>query len=94
VSQFLAGNGISAMDHLSYSPDLTPANFWLFPKLKSMLKVKHFSDVEDTKSSAKNILQTFMSRILKTVLNNDRITGNIAKDWREITLKKSRLLVT
>jgi hypothetical protein len=54
VSQFLAGKGISAMDHLPYSPDLAPADFWLFPKLKSVLKGKRFSDVEDIKSSVKN----------------------------------------
>jgi hypothetical protein len=47
VSQFLAGKGISAMAHLPYSPDLAPADFWLFPKLKSVLKGKHYLDVED-----------------------------------------------
>jgi hypothetical protein len=31
VSQFSAGKGISSMDHLPYSPDLAPADFWLFP---------------------------------------------------------------
>jgi hypothetical protein len=30
MSHFLAGKGISAMDHLLYSPDLAPAGFWLF----------------------------------------------------------------
>jgi hypothetical protein len=33
VLLFLAGKGISAMDHQPYSPDLAPAGFWLFPKL-------------------------------------------------------------
>jgi histone-lysine N-methyltransferase SETMAR len=46
VSQFLAGNGISAIDHLLYSPDLAPADFWLFPKLK---KGKCFSNNENIK---------------------------------------------
>jgi hypothetical protein len=32
-------------------PDLAPADFWPFRKLKSVLKGKHFSDVEDIKSS-------------------------------------------
>jgi histone-lysine N-methyltransferase SETMAR len=49
VLQFLAGKGISAMDHQLYSPDLAPADFWLFPKLKSELKGKFFLDVEDIK---------------------------------------------
>jgi hypothetical protein len=38
VLQFLAEKGISAMDHAPYSPDLAPADFWLFPKLKGVLK--------------------------------------------------------
>jgi hypothetical protein len=50
VSQFLAGKGVSAMDNLLHSPDLAPADFWLFPELKSVLKGKHFLDVEDIKS--------------------------------------------
>jgi hypothetical protein len=40
VSQFSAGKSISAMDHLSYSPELAPAGFWLFPELKSVLNGK------------------------------------------------------
>jgi hypothetical protein len=49
MSQFLAGKGISAMDHPPYSPDLAAADFWLFPELKSVLKAKRFSDLEDIK---------------------------------------------
>jgi hypothetical protein len=41
------------MDHLPYSPDLASADFWLFPKLRNVLKGKHFSDIEDLKSSMK-----------------------------------------
>jgi hypothetical protein len=29
--------------HPSYSPDLAPSDFWLFPKLKETLKGQHFS---------------------------------------------------
>jgi hypothetical protein len=49
VSQFLAGKDISAMDHAPYSPDLVSADFWMFSKLKSVLKRKRFSDVQDIK---------------------------------------------
>jgi hypothetical protein len=38
------------MDHPPYSPALAPGDFWLFPKFKSVLKEKRFSDVEDIKS--------------------------------------------
>jgi histone-lysine N-methyltransferase SETMAR len=64
-SQFLAGKDISAMDHPPYSPDLAPAVLWLYPKLKSVLKGKRFSDVEDIKSSVKNILTDIPVQDLK-----------------------------
>jgi hypothetical protein len=48
MSQFLAGKGMSTVDHLPYSPD-----FWLFQKPKSELKRKHFLDVENIKSVKK-----------------------------------------
>jgi hypothetical protein len=54
VTQFLAGKGISAMDHQPYFPDLAPADLCVFPELKSVLKGKHFSDFGDIKSSVKN----------------------------------------
>jgi hypothetical protein len=43
------------MDHPLYSPDLAPADFWLFPKLKSVLKGKRFSDVDDIKAPVKKM---------------------------------------
>jgi transposase len=33
-----------------YSPDLAPFDFYLFPKLKSMLKGTHFQFVDEVKS--------------------------------------------
>jgi hypothetical protein len=56
VLQFLAGKGISTMDHLPCFPDSSPADFWLFPKFKSVLKGKCFLDTEDIKTSEKKIL--------------------------------------
>jgi hypothetical protein len=68
--QFLAGKGISAMDHPPYSTDLTPADFWLFPKLKSVLKGMRLLEAENMKSLVKKNFDTFLVRILKTALNN------------------------
>jgi hypothetical protein len=45
------------MNHLPYSLDLAQADFWLFPKQKSVLKGKvFFLDVVDNKPSVKKIL--------------------------------------
>jgi hypothetical protein len=38
VRDFLASKGITALDHPPYSPDLAPADFWLFPKVKLAMK--------------------------------------------------------
>jgi hypothetical protein len=94
VSQFLAGKGISGMDHPQYSPELALPDFWLFSELRSVLNGKWTSDVEDIKSSVRKFWQTFLFRILKTVLKSCRSAGNSVKNWREINLKNSRLLIS
>jgi hypothetical protein len=43
--QFLAQHGIPVLDHSPYSPDLAPADFFLFPRLKSIVKGTRFADV-------------------------------------------------
>ncbi|GFU61881.1 DDE_3 domain-containing protein [Trichonephila clavipes] len=47
VRQFLAANGVVTLDSPPYSPDLAPADLFLFPRLKSALKVKRFTDITD-----------------------------------------------
>jgi hypothetical protein len=47
VKQFLAQKSITEMEHPPYFPDLAPKDFWLFPEIKSVLKVQIFQDTED-----------------------------------------------
>jgi hypothetical protein len=35
--------------HPPYSPDLAPCDFFLFPRMKNVLKGKRFADVEEVK---------------------------------------------
>jgi hypothetical protein len=42
VKTFLAHKLTTEMEHPSYSPDLVPNGFWLFPKIKSALKGRRF----------------------------------------------------
>ena len=37
VQEYLKESGLNVLDHPPYSPDLSPCDFWLFPKLKEML---------------------------------------------------------
>jgi histone-lysine N-methyltransferase SETMAR len=50
VKQFLASKSICVIQHPRYSPDLTPADFFLFPKLKLALKGERFGDISDVQS--------------------------------------------
>jgi hypothetical protein len=57
VCKFLAKNSITNMDHLPYSPDLAPCNFWLFQKLKTILKGQIFADLSDIQRNVKMLLR-------------------------------------
>ena len=37
VQEYLKESGLDVLDHPPYSPDLSPCDFWSFPKLKEML---------------------------------------------------------
>jgi len=38
-------------EHPAYSPDLAPSDFFLFPKIKEILKGRHFDDTDDIRSN-------------------------------------------
>ena len=38
-------------DSAPFSPDLVPCNFWLFPKLNSLLKGKRFQIIDETQEN-------------------------------------------
>ena len=47
VRNFLAKNEMNVVPQPPYSPDLAPADFFLFPKLKSTLKGRHFDTFDE-----------------------------------------------
>jgi len=51
VREFLATNQITVLEHPAYSPDLAPSDFFLFPKIKGILKGRHFDDIDDIRSN-------------------------------------------
>ncbi|KAJ4443386.1 hypothetical protein ANN_05054 [Periplaneta americana] len=46
VKNFLVRHNITALDHPPYSPDLSPPDYFLFPRLKSHLKGRRFNAEE------------------------------------------------
>jgi hypothetical protein len=43
---------VTVVPHLPYFPDLAPADFFLFPKLKSTLKGRRFQTIEEIQENA------------------------------------------
>jgi transposase len=47
VKDFLAENSVTTVEYPPCSPDLNPADFYLFPPLKSTLKGRRLCDATD-----------------------------------------------
>ena len=47
IKGFLAKNNATLVQQPPYCPNLAPSNFWLFPKLKTMLKGMRFQSCTD-----------------------------------------------
>ena len=52
IRQFLTERNTATLEHLPYSPNVAPCDFFLFPKIKSVLKETHFSDIDSIKIAA------------------------------------------
>ena len=57
VIEFLAKKGIPVVPQPPYSLDLSPCNFFLFPKLKFYLKGRHFGMVRNIKKAVPDHLK-------------------------------------
>jgi len=58
VKQFLAQRKVTVLDHPMYSPDLAPADYFLFPKVKSHLKGRLFDSILDIQKAVTSTLNT------------------------------------
>ena len=56
VQQFLAKHGTAQFKQPPYSPDLAPCDFFLFPRLKKVLKGHRFETTEDIKGNSTKTL--------------------------------------
>ena len=47
MKEFLATKQIIVLEHPAYSPDLASSDFFLFPKIKEIMKGRHFDGIDD-----------------------------------------------
>jgi hypothetical protein len=57
VCQFLTQKNVTTLYHPLYSPDLSPPDYFLFPKLKMKLKGLHFADVAEIQEAVTDELK-------------------------------------
>ena len=57
VQEFSARKQVCMLHHPPYSPDLTPCDYLLFPKLKLPLKEHLFEDVQDIQAAVTSSLR-------------------------------------
>jgi histone-lysine N-methyltransferase SETMAR len=57
VCQFLIPKSITTLYYPPYSPDLSPPDYFLFPKLKMKLKGLHFADVAEIQEAVTDELK-------------------------------------
>jgi len=50
---------VTTLYHPPYSPDLSPPEYFLFPKLKMKLKELHFADVAEIQETVTDELKKF-----------------------------------
>jgi len=60
VHQFLAQRGVRVLHHPPSSPDVAPADFFLFPRLKSIMKGARFADVAAIQERATAVLRSIL----------------------------------
>jgi len=58
VKQFLGQRKVIVLDHPPYSPDLAPADYFLFPEVKSHLKGRLFGSISDIQKAVTSTLNT------------------------------------
>ena len=63
VRQFLAQKMIAVLEHPSLLPDLAPADFFLFPRLKAAIKGARFTDVIAIKDHVTAVLQSILQEV-------------------------------
>lgn len=65
VKEFLTKNSTNIIEQPPYSPDMAPADFFLFPKLKLPLRGTRFQSIEDIKENSRRELKSISENAFK-----------------------------
>jgi len=65
VRKLLATKQITMLEHPAYSLDLAPNDFFLFLKIKEILKGRHFDDIDDIRSNTTAALKAIPQKCIE-----------------------------
>ena len=83
VQEYLKESGLNVLDHPPYRPDLTPCDFWLFPRLKRMLARHRFESRCGIGSGVYQCLQHIPKKDYRAAFRKwvDRCKMCVEADW-------------
>jgi len=61
ICSYLAKHQTSVVSHLPYSPDLAPADFFLFPKIITIFKRRRFQTIEEIPETDEQLVHVLSS---------------------------------
>jgi len=78
ISEILEKYGWQVLPHPPYSPDMSPATFDLFPKLKKQLRGKRYRSIEEVSNE--------VTRVIRRINNEGVLTGiqDLPKRWTAV----------
>jgi hypothetical protein len=75
---------MAVIPHPPYSPDLTPCDLLLFPKIKLKLKGRRFDTIEDIQAKSQRVLDTDRKRLPGNVPKMEATVGPVSTCRREL----------
>ena len=70
IGQFFAESNIATLEYRPYSLDLASCDFFFFPKIKSVLKKTHFSDIDSIKMAATTELKKIAENVFQECIES------------------------
>jgi len=89
IREFLTKHETTVVSQPPYSPDLAPADFFLFPKLKSSLKGHRFQTVEEIEeNSIRDLLAIPQNTFQDAFQNWKKTLRAVYQEWRGVLWRR------
>ena len=77
IQQFLTQKQVATLNHPPYSPDLSPPDYFLFPKVKLQLKGARFDTIEEIQKAVTNQLNKIRAEDFSNTMKKLETCANL-----------------